>query len=57
MSAEGRTLDLVNRNPRIKQELLERVRRGQIPELEQHRIDGDRFASFVPGATCMWLSW
>jgi endonuclease G len=49
MSAESRTLELVNRKPTIKKELLERAYRGEVPDLARLGLDADRLAAFLDG--------
>jgi endonuclease G len=49
MSAESRTLELVNRKPAIKKELLERAYRGEIPDLARLGLNADQLAAFLEG--------
>jgi endonuclease G len=48
-TAESRTNDLLRKNPKLKEQLLERAARGELPELDRFGVKSDEFVASVEG--------
>jgi endonuclease G, mitochondrial len=49
MNAEARTADLLRRMPHIRQEILEKIDRGELGPVEQLGVDASDLRTFVEG--------
>src|SRR5262245_60622045 len=49
MNAESRTIDLLRRAPRLRNDLLEKAHKGEIPELERLGLKADDLVAVAEG--------
>ena len=53
MNAESRTADLLHRNPTAKKEILEKINRGELKEVERFGVSPDKLVAFIEGRTAI----